>query len=81
LHLVRIESVGELVTGLLRFSCCELFLLDDASWGTGIVREPGGRVTPAVGSRYQATASEDSNRLRKPSVPCSGYEVCRTVRT
>jgi hypothetical protein len=23
----------------------------------------------AVGSRYQATASEDCNRLRKPSVP------------
>jgi hypothetical protein len=30
-----------------------------------------------VSMRYQATASEDSNRLRRQSVPCS--DVCSVV--
>jgi hypothetical protein len=38
---------------------------------TGTVREPKRRGTPAVGSRYKATASEDCNRLRRPSVSYS----------
>jgi hypothetical protein len=40
------------VRGLLRFSRCEL--------RPGTVREPTGRGTSAVGSRYGATASEDT---------------------
>jgi hypothetical protein len=53
------QSVREWVRGLLRFSPCELLLLEAGSWGTGIVREPRGRGTSAVGSRYRASAKED----------------------
>jgi hypothetical protein len=38
--------------GLLRFSPCELLLLEAGSWGMGTVPEPRGRGTSAVGSRY-----------------------------
>jgi hypothetical protein len=52
--------VGWWVRRLLRFSRCELLL-----WETvGIAREPRGRGTSAVESRYQGTASGDCNRLR-----------------
>jgi hypothetical protein len=52
--------VGEWVRGLLRFSPCELLLLEAGSWGTRIVREPRVRGTSAVRSRYQATTGEDT---------------------
>jgi hypothetical protein len=48
----------------LQFSRCELLLLEAGSRDTVIVREPTVRGTFAVGSRYQATASGDCNRLR-----------------
>jgi hypothetical protein len=51
---------SQLVRGLLQFGRCELLLLEDGSWGTGIVREPRVRGTSAVGSRYQATTGEDT---------------------
>jgi hypothetical protein len=38
------------------FSLCERLLLEAGSCGTGTVREPRGRGTSAVGSRYQAIA-------------------------
>jgi hypothetical protein len=41
----------------------------------GIVREPEGMETSAVGSRYQATTSEDCNRLRRYSVSYSDFDV------
>jgi hypothetical protein len=55
------ELVGsQLIIGLLQFSRCELLWLEADGWGTGIVREPRVRGTSAVGSRYQATAREDT---------------------
>jgi hypothetical protein len=42
-------------TELLGFSYCEPLLLEAGSCGTGMVREPKGRGTSAVGKRYQAT--------------------------
>jgi hypothetical protein len=61
----------KLVRGLLQFNCCELLLWEAGSWGTGTVREPRGRGTSAVESRYQATSGEDCTRLRRPSVSYS----------
>jgi hypothetical protein len=60
------ELVGEWVRELLQYNRCELLLWEADSWATGIVREPRGRGTSSVGSRYQATTSEDS-RLRRLS--------------
>jgi hypothetical protein len=51
--------VSEWVRGLLRFTPCELLLLEAGSWGTGIVWESRIRGTSAVASRYRATVSED----------------------
>jgi hypothetical protein len=51
--------------GLLGYSRDELLLLEAGSWGTGIVRKPKGSGMSAVGSRYQATGSEDCNKLRR----------------
>jgi hypothetical protein len=53
------ELVGEWVRRQLRFSRCELLLLEAGSWGPERVREPRGRGTFAFGSRYRATASKD----------------------
>jgi hypothetical protein len=46
----------------LQFSC-EWLLLEAGSWGTEIFQEPTVGGTSAVGSHYQAMASEDCNRL------------------
>jgi hypothetical protein len=55
-----VERVGWWVRGLLRFSPCELLLLEAGSWNTGTVREPRGRGTSTVESRYQTKKSEDT---------------------
>jgi hypothetical protein len=62
LGVTGVEWVGSWVRvrGLLRFSPCELLLLDAGSWGTGTVRKPRIWETPAAGSRYQATTGEDT---------------------
>jgi hypothetical protein len=44
----------------------------------GTVREPRRKEKSAVGSRYQATVTEDCNKFRSPIVIC---EVCKTVRS
>jgi hypothetical protein len=44
--------------------CCEQLVAEV----TGTIREPRGRGTSAVGSRYQTTASGDSNRLENTSL-------------
>jgi hypothetical protein len=57
-----VQESEELVCKLVRekqFRPCELLLLEVGSWGMGIVREPTERGSSAVGSRYQATTSED----------------------
>jgi hypothetical protein len=48
------------VRGLLRYSRCELLLLETSSWGTEIIQEPRVRRTSAVESRYQTTTGEDT---------------------
>jgi hypothetical protein len=48
---VKSELVGEFVGGLLRFSPCELLLLEAVSCGGGIVREPRAMGMSTVGSR------------------------------
>jgi hypothetical protein len=54
------ESVSQ------RTAAIQLCVVAVISWQlrAGTVREPRGRETSAVGNRYQATASEDCNRLR-----------------
>jgi hypothetical protein len=52
--------VSELIRELLRFSPCELLLLEAGSSGTGTVREPRVRGRSAVRSRYQSTTDEDT---------------------
>jgi hypothetical protein len=64
----------ERVRGLLRVSLCELLLLDANSWSTGTVREPRGRVTSAVGIRYQKSG-EDSTDWEDLSVCCTEQQV------
>jgi hypothetical protein len=62
----------------LRFSSCELLLLEAGGWGTGIVREPQGKGTSAVGSRYQTTTGEDtadSENLVRTVVNCRMCEL------
>jgi hypothetical protein len=54
-----VELVSQQVRGPLRFSRCELFMWKVGSWGRWTIREPRGRGTLAVGSRYQATTSVD----------------------
>jgi hypothetical protein len=46
-------------------SCCCLQLVAEARDSSGTHRGSG---KSAVGSRYQATTSEDCNRMRRPSV-------------
>jgi hypothetical protein len=70
------KLVGELLKGPMRFSPCELLLSEVGSWGSGTVREPRARRTPAVGSRYQTTTGEDS-RLRRLSACCSELQSVR----
>jgi hypothetical protein len=50
---VKICLVSELVREL-KFSHCELLLLEVSSWGMGIVWEPRVRWMSTVESRYQA---------------------------
>jgi hypothetical protein len=52
--------VSELVRELLKFSPCELLLLEAGSWGTGIVSEPWLWRTSTTGSCYQATTGKDT---------------------
>jgi hypothetical protein len=66
-HLVQSSAVerfgwwvSELVRELLRFSLCELLLLEDSNWCKEIMLEPRVRGTTAFGSRYQATIGEDT---------------------
>jgi hypothetical protein len=72
-RLVRNQLVSESLRELLLFSRCELLLLEAGSGRTGIVRELRGR---AVRSRYQATASEDCNRLRILVCVCQRFVKC-----
>jgi hypothetical protein len=54
--------------GLVLVSCCcEKPVAEAVTF-----RQHRGRGTYEVESRYQATASEDCNRLRRPSVSYSG---------
>jgi hypothetical protein len=46
--------------------CCEKLVAEAVR-----VQEPRGRGTPAIGSCYQAAASEDCNRPRRHSVSYS----------
>jgi hypothetical protein len=62
--------ISESVRGLLRFSPCELLLLEAGSWGTRTIREPRGRGTSAVGSRYQKTVADKAG-WEDLSVCCS----------
>jgi hypothetical protein len=55
---VKSWLVSELVWEL-QFICCDLLLLQDVSWGKGIVRGPRVGGTSSVGSRYRATAGEN----------------------
>jgi hypothetical protein len=80
--LVGYSGVSEWVRGPLGFSRCELLLLEAASWGTGTVREPRGRGTSTVGSRYQATTGEDTadwKDLLRAVVNCSVCELTTTL--
>jgi hypothetical protein len=90
------ELVGELVRGLLRFSPCELLLLEAGSWGRGQFGNTG-RGTSAVGSRYQTTTGEDTAdwedlvRVTIPNPVCShpyniiwanyGFKGVNTLKT
>jgi hypothetical protein len=68
--------VNEWVREPLRFSSCELLLLEAGSWDTEIVRAPRGRRTSAVGSSYQTTTDEvtaDSENLVRDVV---NWRVC-----
>jgi hypothetical protein len=47
--------------------CCEKLVAE-----AGDIREPRERGTSAVGSRYQATASEGCYGLRRYRVSCNG---------
>jgi hypothetical protein len=58
--------VSEFVREKLGLNSCETLLLEADSCGSGLVREPKGRETSAVGNRYRTTASED-------------VTVCKTV--
>jgi hypothetical protein len=62
--------VSESVRGLLRFSRCELFLLETGSWGTGTVREPRGRERPPL-KPLPGSYCWRHNRLRRVSTCCS----------
>lgn len=53
-------------------SCCRQKLVAEAGDSSGAQ----GRETSAIGCRYQATSSEDSNRLRRA---IAIVEVCTTV--
>jgi hypothetical protein len=71
------ELVCELVREL-QFSRCELSLLEAGSWGTGIFREPRGRGTSAIESRYRATTGEDTadwKYLMRAVVNCRACEL------
>jgi hypothetical protein len=57
--LQRSELVTELVSGLLRFSRCELLLLEAGSWGMEIVRQLRVTGTSAVASLCQETTGEN----------------------
>jgi hypothetical protein len=70
------EWVSELVRGLLRFSPCELLLLEAGSWGTGTVQERKGGGTSAIGSRYQKTG-EDTTDWEDLSVCSSELQSVR----
>jgi hypothetical protein len=67
------ELVGELVSeldnrlGSVVVSCYYEELVAEARDNL----EPRGRAMSFIGSSYQATASEDCNRLRRPSVSFS----------
>jgi hypothetical protein len=72
----------------LQFSPCELLLLEAGSLGTGIVREPRVTGTSVVGSRHQATASEDviepllgSNRETNETTTVAGQRPTRNNAT
>jgi hypothetical protein len=62
--------VIEIVRGLLRFSPCELLLLEAGNLVTVTIWETKGRGTSAVGSRYQKTG-EDTAGWEGLSVCCS----------
>jgi hypothetical protein len=57
-ELVKSWLVSEWVRGLLRFSPCELLLLEAGLWETRIDREPRGSGTSAVGSLYRKTGED-----------------------
>jgi hypothetical protein len=62
-----VTSRAELVRGQLRFSFCKLWLLELT------VRDHRRKGTFAVGSRYQATASEECIRMKRHiGLDCSG---------
>jgi hypothetical protein len=55
----RKDKLEVAIRELLRFSRCELLLLQAGSWGMGTVRELRTKGTSAIGNCYQATASEE----------------------
>jgi hypothetical protein len=73
------ELVDEWVRGLLRYSPCELLLLESGTWGTGIIREPRVRRTSAVGCRYQATIGEDTADWEGLVRIVVNYRECESV--
>jgi hypothetical protein len=68
--------VSEWVTGLLRLSSCDPLLWAAGSWGTGIVREPRGRGTSAVGSRHAAATGEDTTNWENSVRVVVNCSVC-----
>jgi hypothetical protein len=64
--------VGHWIRGLLRYSCSELLLWEEVSWGIGAVREPKGRKISVVWSRRQTTG-EDTTDWENVCV----LEVCK----
>jgi hypothetical protein len=76
----RVERAGwwvsELVIGLLRFSRCELVLLETGSRRIETFREPRGRVMSAVRSRYQATTSKDTAHWKELVRAAVNWRLC-----
>jgi hypothetical protein len=74
--------VSERARGLLRLSPCEPLLLEAASSGTEMVREPNVNGTSTIDSRYQATTSErqQTEQLVSAVVNCRVCELAITLQ-
>jgi hypothetical protein len=75
------ELVGEWVRELLRFSPCELLLLEAGSWSTWLVRKSRVRGSSAVGSRYQTTVENtaDWEDIVRAVVNCRVCELAKAL--